>query len=149
MNHLNHKGTLISIICWEILRARNDIVWNDKHPRAGSVVNFANAYLSQWQNVQDMIGTNPTLSSNTTGIVEHWVKPQRKSVKANCDATIFSSYAQFGVGWIARDVKGELISALNVCYNGNPEIHCKKAIGIRDALSWIKQEFEGRVLGRG
>lgn len=40
--------------------------------------------------------------------------------------------------WIERDVNGELISATAVRFNGTPKIHWAEAIGIREALGWIK-----------
>lgn len=87
------------------------------------MVTNAIAYLTQWKDVQKVekaITLTPALS---TGNTERWSKPDVGCVKVNCDVTIFTGSKQFGVGWIARDVKGDLICAKSLCLNRCPEIH--------------------------
>lgn len=119
-------------------KPRNEAVSNNKSVNAGAVVNIASSYLTQWQRVQNMDVSNPTKPVPVTGVNEHWIKPQINRVKINCDATVFKHSAQFGVGCIARDDRGDLIYATKACFKGSLEIHVAEAIGIREALSWIK-----------
>lgn len=42
------------------------------------------------------------------------------------------------MGWIAKDDRGELIRAVNLRFVGLPGSHLAEAVGIKEALSWIK-----------
>lgn len=105
------------------------------------MVTNAIVYLTQWKDVQKMEKANTPTPVLSTGNNERWSKPDDGCVKVNCDATIFTSSKQFGVGWIARDVNGDLICAKSLCLNGRPEIHHAEAVGIWEALSWIKTQL--------
>lgn len=61
MEQMKEKVAKISVVCWSIRRARNDVTWNNKNVRAGNVVSAAVAYLSQWQDVQKK-GNLPPIS---------------------------------------------------------------------------------------
>lgn len=106
MNQMKEKLSKISMVCWSIWKARNDVVWNNKSVRAGNVVSFAIAYLTQWERVQSMGKVTSHLPVVSTGSTEQWAKPDPGSVKVNCDATLFKRAGQYGVGYIARDDKG-------------------------------------------
>ncbi|XP_074346286.1 uncharacterized protein LOC141685061 [Apium graveolens] len=86
--------------------------------------------------------TTSSTPVHSTGITERWNKPDNGCVKVNYDATIFKSSGQFGVGWIVRNDTRELIYAANSCFPGKPEVYHAEAIGIREALSWIKAEID-------
>lgn len=105
LEHLKEKATKISMVCWSIWRARNDVVWNNKNVRAGNIVTAAFAYLSQWKEVQNLGKLTSPIPVQSTGSTERWAKPDMGCVKVNCDATIFTSSSRYGVGWIARDDK--------------------------------------------
>lgn len=141
-DNLKERMDKISLVCWGIWRARNDVVWNNKLARKETVVTNAITYLTQWKEVQKLEKTVTPTPVLSTGSTERWSKPDDGCVKVNCDATIFTGSQQFGVGWIARDDKGDLICAKSVCLSGCPEIHHAEAIGIWEALSWIKLQID-------
>lgn len=72
--------------------------------------------------------------------LEHWTKTKNKCVKVIYDAALFKNLGKFGVGWIARNDKGELIHAVSLRFNDILESHLAEAVGIREALSSIKTE---------
>ncbi|KAL8100581.1 hypothetical protein AgCh_032729 [Apium graveolens] len=145
MEQLAHKVGFISTVCWGIWRARNDVVWNEKITRAAQVVSIAKAYLTQWKNVRTIGGSTPAKQVSITGIIERWAKPRENGVKINCDASLFGNSGRYGIGWIARDDNGKLIYASSLTFAGTPEIHWAEAIGVREALSWIKAEEARRM----
>ncbi|XP_074361952.1 uncharacterized protein LOC141702152, partial [Apium graveolens] len=142
VKHLTGKMAMISMVCWSIWKARNDEIWNNRKSRAGNVVSNAIAYLSQWKDVQKMGNNNLPRPGNSTGSLERWSKPDIGCVKVNCDATIFNNSNQFGVGWIVRDERGKLVHAACLSFQGKPEVHFAEAVGMREALSWVKSELD-------
>lgn len=115
---LRNKVALFIMVCWSIWRARNAIVWNNRSSRTGTVVHVANAYLTQWRGVQSLGCSNPARPVCQAGNNERWTKPRENCVKVNCDAALLTSSGQFGVGWIARDDRGELIQAVSLRFGG-------------------------------
>ncbi|KAL8146215.1 hypothetical protein AgCh_004092 [Apium graveolens] len=87
----------------------------------------------------------PAKPVSITGIIERWAKPRENGVKINCDASLFGNSGRYGIGWIARDDNGKLIYASSLTFAGTPEIHWAEAIGVREALSWIKAEEARRM----
>lgn len=69
-----------------------------------------------------------------------WTKPEINCVKFNCDDALFDALPKVGVEWIARNNEGMLIEAGARTFPGITEKQCAEAIGIREALGWIKQE---------
>lgn len=135
MAHLSHKTALIFAVCWGIWKARNEVVWNHKTPRAGVIVSIASANLIQWQQVQVMGQPTSSIPSNSSSMLEQWTKSRRNCIKVNCDVSVFNHTGSFGVGWIARDADGDLISAATLKLNVTPDIHWAETICIREALT--------------
>lgn len=146
LEHYRDKVTLISMICWGIWKARNDLVCNDKSMRAGIVVYMSIAYLTQWDKVQGMGSSSPTSPVVSAGSLERWTKPHANSVKINCDASTFIEPNRVDIGWLARNSAGDLLFVDKRCLEGDPESFWAEAFSILEALSWIKKEEEKRSL---
>uniref|UniRef100_A0A803Q085 RNase H type-1 domain-containing protein n=1 Tax=Cannabis sativa TaxID=3483 RepID=A0A803Q085_CANSA len=69
---------------------------------------------------------------------EHWATPSPNSVKVNVDAAMFVDTHNFGFGMVARDCCGVLIQGKTVCCQGHVDPPITEAMGVREALSWIK-----------
>lgn len=51
---LGKKGAgLVSMLCWSLWRARNDMVWKNRSSSVMGVVTSAKSYLDQWSRAQD------------------------------------------------------------------------------------------------
>lgn len=61
-------------------------------------------------------------------------------VKINTDAAIFSDTNRFSHAQVVRDHNGELVEAMSRCHQGTISPETAEAMGIREALSWIKQK---------
>ncbi|XP_062085599.1 uncharacterized protein LOC133791697 [Humulus lupulus] len=71
---------------------------------------------------------------------ESWIKPGTNQIKINVDAALFQRECSYGFGLVARDSSGRLIEA-KTCYQGGVfPAEVVEAMGIKEALSWIKSK---------
>ncbi|KAH9670971.1 reverse transcriptase domain-containing protein [Citrus sinensis] len=99
------------MICWRIWIHRNDKIWNQKN---GSVLQLAHGAVS-------------------------WEKPEFGWVKCNVDAAVFASQGRIGLGCVIRNSEGEFLAARCVGRHGAFSAREAEALGIREALSWLKE----------
>ncbi|XP_060972219.1 uncharacterized protein LOC133038174 [Cannabis sativa] len=71
-------------------------------------------------------------------VVERWTAPHGNSVKLNVDAAMFNIGEPYGIGLVVRNGSGLLIEGRTRLFYGQVEPVLAEAIGIREALSWIK-----------
>lgn len=77
---------------------------------------------------------------------ERWTKPNEGRLKINVDAACFTDFNKFSFAFITQDIQDTVIDAFSSCRQGQePEII--EAIGIREALSWVKEKKGENVLG--
>lgn len=129
---------MIEMICWEIWRNINEVVWNQKGEESDKVVDSAKLIFNQWFNVQDVSFDNSLGFMTPEDDREHWECPKEGTVKINTDAAIFSDSNQYSYSMIARNHAGELMEAKASCKQGKVDPELAEAIGIREALSWLK-----------
>ncbi|XP_074351531.1 uncharacterized protein LOC141690649 [Apium graveolens] len=70
---------------------------------------------------------------------EHWEYPRNGDLKVNTDAAIFTNSNRYSFSMVARDHLGELVEAKSSCKQGTIDPVLAEAIGIREALSWVKE----------
>ncbi|XP_062116553.1 uncharacterized protein LOC133830553 [Humulus lupulus] len=129
----------IFMLCWSVWRRRNDWVWNNRKGSTYGVLLLADSTLQAWVSAQDReVAPLPNYLSPADGAVV-WRKPKRGDLKVNVDAANFLGAETYGFAGVARDHNGTLIEAFSVYRNGaiNPELG--EAMGVREALSWIKR----------
>ena len=68
-----------------------------------------------------------------------WSPPEPGMIKLNVDGAIFDSLEKFGFSLIARDHNDLLIEGQAKLLQGLAQPKLAEAIGIREALSWIKR----------
>uniref|UniRef100_A0A803NFH1 Reverse transcriptase domain-containing protein n=1 Tax=Cannabis sativa TaxID=3483 RepID=A0A803NFH1_CANSA len=131
------KETVVAV-CWALWNARNDKVWQGKSVGADGIVSSAKNFLNHWQNAQKTV-IETTFSGLIPGdAAEHWFAPIDGRVKVNVDAALFSNPHHVGIGLVARDSRGFLIEGCTKTFQGNFPPATAEAMGIREALSWIK-----------
>ncbi|XP_062103848.1 uncharacterized protein LOC133814961 [Humulus lupulus] len=128
------------VLCWEIWKARNTLVWNQKRSLVDEVVLSASLLLDQWLAAQDSMLAPPSGIWRPDDGAEHWTCPQTDVIKVNVDAAIFSSEGKFGIGCVARDGAGHLIEAFSSLKAGRVKPLEAEALGLKEALSWIKRK---------
>ena len=95
--------------------------------------------LEHWQEVQRLrLQTFPTFRSHLQ-IPTHWMKPSNEWLKLNVDATVFSKLRSIGIGCVLRNSIGDFILAMTVPIHLNPAPKKAEIMGVREALSWLKQ----------
>uniref|UniRef100_A0A803PJM8 Reverse transcriptase zinc-binding domain-containing protein n=1 Tax=Cannabis sativa TaxID=3483 RepID=A0A803PJM8_CANSA len=100
--------------------------------------------LDQWVNAQGK-GNIPLLSPLKDGDgAEQWIKPS-SGIKLNVDAAIFASLLKHGFGCVVRNTDGGLVSAFVGVKNGSVTPELAEIIGIREALSWLKNHAFSRA----
>lgn len=135
---------LAAVICWMIWKNRNDLVWNQRSLGEREVVESAKSVLDQWKCVQDnsfdfFLGYMTPEDGH-----EHWQLPQNNRIKVNTDAAIFKHSSCYSHAFVARNQHGHLIEAQSKCRQGAIAPELAEALGIREALSWIKEnQYDG------
>ena len=74
------------------------------------------------------------------------MKPSNEWLKLNVDAAIFSELRSIGIGCVLRNSIGEFISAMVVPIPLNLAPKEAEIMGVREALSWLKQMQMTKVL---
>lgn len=90
--------------------------------------------LQDWREAQE---AGRKAKSQSAADVRIWTKPPMGWVKVNVDAAVFQD-GSIGVGSVVRDMYGQFLSArcrrVNVAWQAREA----EAIGLKEALSWVK-----------
>uniref|UniRef100_A0A803QNR4 RNase H type-1 domain-containing protein n=1 Tax=Cannabis sativa TaxID=3483 RepID=A0A803QNR4_CANSA len=78
------------------------------------------------------------LWSCTWGWYGAWIKPVDSVIKVNVDATFFEEASRFGFGMVDKDYTGKLLDACCQSAHGHLNVAAAEALGVKEALSWIK-----------
>ncbi|KAL8121302.1 hypothetical protein AgCh_018147 [Apium graveolens] len=116
----------------------NDLVWNQHIMQVTEVVESAKVVLNQWRNVQDKTFNIFLGFMSQDDGHEHWQPPQENRVKVNTDAAIFEHAASYSYVFVACNHAGQLLEARSRCKEGQISPELAEAVGIKEALSWIK-----------
>ena len=69
---------------------------------------------------------------------EHWHTHMFSRVKINADTSIFDDTNCYSHAFVVRNGEGKLIEARSKCLKGQPNPDLAKALGVREVLSWVK-----------
>ncbi|KAM6586073.1 hypothetical protein CsatB_013075 [Cannabis sativa] len=130
---------------WVVWKMRNEVVWNSISRLSEEVIHTAQVNFLDWCNAQQL--EKDTLPGSNLVLSEKWCPPTFPSVKVNVDGALFNSNGRYGVGMVARCAAGVMLQARTVLKSGMLQPHEVEAIGIKEALSWIKSNgWNGVVL---
>ncbi|XP_060963698.1 uncharacterized protein LOC133033112 [Cannabis sativa] len=129
----------VSMLCWSLWKFRNDKVWNAKSPLVEEIVTSAKLTLANWINAPNRFQTTP-ISHSRVDNNEHWTPPSFQKLKVNVDGAIFQQEERFGAGMVARTSAGALLEARQTSFSGVVAPIMAEAVGIKEALSWIKSK---------
>lgn len=95
---------------WSIWKARNDKVFNDKHPNPLGTMIIAQSQCSEYLKAQE---TTPAGVSAGTRLTEHiqWQPPERGRIKINVDAAFDRQLGKGFSGIVCRDFTGKVLAA--------------------------------------
>ncbi|KAH9777775.1 RNase H domain-containing protein [Citrus sinensis] len=127
------------MICWRIWIHRNDKIWNQKNGSVQQVLNSAGQLLYQWQAAKKQLYfVDAGVQQLAHGAVS-WEKPEFGWVKCNVDAAVFASQGRIELGCVIRNSDGGFVAARCVGRHGSFSAREAEALGIREALSWLKE----------
>ncbi|XP_063943005.1 uncharacterized protein LOC135150559 [Daucus carota subsp. sativus] len=135
-----------AMLCWKIWNCRNALIWDQKSTEVQEAVCSARVALSQWKEAQDRF------FDRSWGLLvpddgdELWSPPTENKTKINTDAAVFEASSRYSFAFAVRNHKGELLEARSVCKEGCTTPECAEAMGIREALSWIKDKRKTDVI---
>lgn len=135
-----------AMLCWTIWKCRNDLVWNQKCMEVTEAVHSAKVVLSQWKEAQDKLLDRSLGFLNPDDGDELWTPPTEHTTKLNTDAAVYDSSNRYTYVFAARNYKGELLEARSSCKEGSTTPVCAETMGIREALSWIKERQLQKVI---
>lgn len=131
---------LACMICWEVWRNKNAIVWHQKGEKFDRVVASAKLTFSHWSSDQDKSYDHFLGFMTQYDGKEHWECPGNGKLNVNTDAPIFMDSIRYSFSMVVRDQKGELFEAKSSCRQGTIDPILAEAMGIREALSWVKNK---------
>ncbi|KAK6157301.1 hypothetical protein DH2020_011549 [Rehmannia glutinosa] len=129
---------LILFILWSIWKQRNEEFWNKTHLSPEATVYAAKSFLYDWVQAK-MVKGNVFLQEQADIKCPLWHKPPSLSFKCNVDAAIFQKENMVGFGMILRNDMAEFVVCRTTCLQGIPSVKEAEAMGLKEALSWIKE----------
>ncbi|XP_019158568.1 PREDICTED: uncharacterized protein LOC109155338 [Ipomoea nil] len=126
--------------CWAIWSGRNDSVWNDIVFNSSVFIQRAFSFLEGWLSANAM-GTDHSVADP----VVRWMRPWQGWYKLNSDASLDQGTNRMGLGWVIRDDPGRFMAAKNMILDGFYRVKEAEAMGLREALSWLKGTGMGGV----
>ncbi|KAM6556123.1 hypothetical protein CsatB_003142 [Cannabis sativa] len=128
----------IAMVCWALWKVRNKKVWNNQTSSLNEVMVSANTSLDHWRKAQDITSLSSIFFNNLGDRNELWVKPVLETIKINVDAASFEQENSYGFGMVARDHLGSPLHIHAEYHGGYFPSEVVEAMGIKEALSWIK-----------
>ncbi|XP_062102876.1 uncharacterized protein LOC133813856 [Humulus lupulus] len=133
------------MLLWALWKSRNDLVWQQRGSEVDEVIVLEKTVLNQWISAQDRsFDLSMGLVTQTDGS-EHWNPPADGMIKLNTDAALFEASQTFSFSCVARDSTGALIEAFAKNDWGAVTPEAAEALGIKEALSWVKDKRWSRV----
>ncbi|XP_075492415.1 uncharacterized protein LOC142530463 [Primulina tabacum] len=131
-------------ILWAIWKQKNSLLWNNHIDTLSRVVVRAMRFLNDWISLaKSNKGSQEAGPRNQTC---RWTPPLIGAVKCNIDAAFFEDIKSAGISMVVRDEEGRLLMART---NLIKVLRCVKegeAIGLLEALSWIRNSDYSNVL---
>lgn len=85
-----------------------------------------------------MIPTAVFLTEADGGV--KWTNPEKNVSKINIDAVIFAEAGTYRFSCVARDHTESVLEAITSCREGAVTPELAEALGVREALSWLKRK---------
>lgn len=135
-------------LLWQIWKARNALVYEQKMPNHIRAVEKAVSDWMEYRNAQDEARMNRELDGINEVQNSRWIPPKTGRIKVNTDAALAQEEGRAGWGVVARDRAGKILSAWAVPRKICSEAAMKEALAVREAMimaerkGWKMVEFE-------
>ncbi|KAM6593604.1 hypothetical protein CsatA_001307 [Cannabis sativa] len=136
----NGKFTVKTTLCWALWKARNKVFWNKHKSTVKEVLANSSITFEHWRKAQNKSALLTLSFSNSDEGAELWTPPATNNLKINVDAALYQQDNSYGYGVVARDHLGRFLEAKTCHCNGTYPSEVIEALGIKEALSWIKNK---------
>lgn len=96
--------------------------------------------LDQWTKAQDKDKVPTTTFLTDADCRDRWIKPEGTVLKINIDAALFTEAGNYSFACMVQDSRGMTLEAITSCREGRVSPATTEAIGVKEALSWIKRK---------
>ncbi|XP_060959369.1 uncharacterized protein LOC115700225 [Cannabis sativa] len=124
--------------CWQQLTAGVNLT--------AVLLPTAQALLADWTQAQDLTFNLTVAFLTDVNGAETWAKPAENILKINVDVAIFSETATYSFARVIRDETGALVEAFTCCRSGVLQPEMVEALGVKEALSWVKRKDWRKVV---
>ena len=100
--------------------------------------------LFDWISIQE--STKASSQDKPCSVQQRWQQPPSGFVKCNIDATVFHEEGKSSWGIVVRDSQGLFMHGASRLVDGLFQVRELEALGLREALSWIKNLGWYRVI---
>ncbi|XP_019153886.1 PREDICTED: uncharacterized protein LOC109150431 [Ipomoea nil] len=124
----------IKVFFWQIWEARNEKIWNNVILSTHAIVSGAQSFILEWQ-----LANHSTVQPTSNFVRDaKWERPPLGWLKLNVDAALDYGNRRMGLGFVLRDAEGTFVAAKEIPISGLFKPKEDEAIGVREALKWIK-----------
>ncbi|KAL8127779.1 hypothetical protein AgCh_014632 [Apium graveolens] len=131
----------ICVVLWGVWHWRNKKVWDAKLVSSAFAMDSSFSIQREWLEAK---GSQVVVSSHTSRVkhqeVHKWKCPDASTIKINVDAPVFQNAQSFTMGMVMRNYLGEFLAGKNLCLPMADSVFKAEALGVREALSWIKDQ---------
>lgn len=97
--------------------------------------------VEDWRNARQVLCTDVcTEQQRARTLACKWKPPLEGVIKVNVDASLFKNSDTFKIGMVARNHRGEFMAGKVICLVASTSVLEAEALGVREALSWIKEQ---------
>ncbi|KAL8500875.1 hypothetical protein ACS0TY_020451 [Phlomoides rotata] len=122
-----------AMVVWRLWKDRNNKVWNGRTVEARSTVFFTQKFYADWAGLRGQASSAPRVC-----FCPAWHRPPVGCIKLNVDGAFFANTHEMWFGLVLYDSHGRHICSRSLLL---PELYSSEegeAIGLFEALSWIK-----------
>ncbi|CAN1154315.1 Putative ribonuclease H protein At1g65750 [Linum perenne] len=138
------RVTKIFTVLWVIWKERNDRVWNQTSKPPEVSLKLGMDLIQEWRLCQQPAAVQN--NGSRRGGCRRWHRPPAGTTKVNVDATIFTDRRAFGIGLIARDHTGRVLSLAHIVHAGVPTPREAETYGMEKAIEWSLALHLGPVI---
>ncbi|XP_057774898.1 uncharacterized protein LOC130993880 [Salvia miltiorrhiza] len=135
------NGEIAANICmllWQLWKERNVVVWKNSSPTPSLTVVRAVDNRKEWMEVRKRPLQFSALNAAAAAACVGWHNVPYGSIVCYMDAAFFNDIHIWGIGMAVRDHVGDFIIGLSIKLPGSCRVEEGELIGIKEALSWIK-----------
>ncbi|XP_074362434.1 uncharacterized protein LOC141702707 [Apium graveolens] len=129
----------ICTLLWGVWFWRNKRVWEGRVINPVLSMDGAFNSVSEWKKARHASNREVQVSRHQfKKQSSKWMPLEEGALKINVDASVFPGSSTFTMGLVIRDSQGTFVTGKNISFHAVDSVFEAEAIGVKEALSWIK-----------